>query len=213
MRRWYRPTAVPPLWQTDPPTLPGRAADTPQTRGDDVADLAPSVHTRRMQRPQRITPGPGQESVWDYPRPPRVESTGALVEVIFNDVVIASTTRALRVLETSHPPVFYLPPNDVATQHVRPSRRRPSFCEYKGLATYCTISVDGEVERDAAWTYAHPAPGYEALTDCIAFYPGRVDGCTVDGEAVDAQPGGFYGGWITSKVVGPFKGVPGSSGW
>ena len=166
-----------------------------------------------MQRPQRITPEPGQESVWDYPRPPRVETSTSRVEVVCNGVAIASSTRTLRVLETSHPPVFYIPFADIVAEHVRPSGRRPSFCEFKGLASYFTIAVDEVVERDAAWAYPHPSPGYESLVDHLAIYPERVDACTVDGELVRPQPGGFYGGWITDRVVGPFKGGPGSAGW
>ena len=170
-------------------------------------------HTQTVQRPQPIPPGPGQESVWDYPRPPRVEPTDSRIEIVFNDVVIASSTRALRVLETSHPPVYYLPPSDIVLEHVRPSGHRPSFCEFKGLATYFTVTVEGETERDVAWSYAHPSPGYERLADHLAFYPGRMDECLVDDELVTPQPGGFYGGWITSNIVGPFKGAPGSAGW
>ena len=172
-----------------------------------------SGHTRDVQRPQRIEPGPGQESVWDYPRPPRVEPTTSRIEIVFNARVIAATTRALRVLETSHPPIYYLPTSDVLMEHVRPSGHRPSFCEFKGLATYFTVTVEDETERDVAWSYAHPSAGYALITDHLAFYPGRMDACYVDGELVSPQPGGFYGGWITSKVVGPFKGGPGSNGW
>ena len=172
-----------------------------------------SATLNAVQRPQRIEPGPGQESVWDYPRPPRVERSSSRVEVVFNDLVIASSTHALRVLETSHPPTYYLPPADILMDHVRPSGHRPSFCEFKGLATYFIIAVEDEVERDVAWSYAHPSKGFEILTDHLALYPGRMDACFIDGEEVEPQPGGFYGGWITSKVVGPFKGGPGSAGW
>ena len=151
--------------------------------------------------------------MWDYPRPPRVEPTSSRIEIVFNGLTIASTVRAFRVLETSHPPIYYLPTADIRMDHVRPSGHRPTFCEFKGLATYFTVTVDDETERDVAWSYAHPSRGYEAITDHLAFYPGRMDECTVDGEVVSPQPGGFYGGWITSNVVGPFKGGPGSNGW
>jgi uncharacterized protein (DUF427 family) len=152
------------------------------------------------------------ESVWDYPRPPRVEPSTRKVRVVFNGVTIADTTRALRVLETSHPPVYYIPPEDVRTEHVRPSRRR-TFCEFKGEARYYDVMVGGRVARDAAWFYPRPVAPYEKLRDHVAFYPSRVDACYVDDEQVQPQPGDFYGGWITGDVTGPFKGGPGTSGW
>ena len=166
-----------------------------------------------MRRPDRIVPGPGQESVWDYPRPPHCEPTTSQIEVVYNKVVIASTVSAYRVLETSHSPVYYIPPSDIVTGALRPSGRRPSFCEFKGLATYFNVVVDDFVERDAAWAYPVPSASYAELADHVAFYPARMDGCYVDGELAQPQPGGFYGGWITSKVVGPFKGGPGSHNW
>ena len=166
-----------------------------------------------MHRPTRIEPGPAQESVWDYPRPPSVEPSDDLVEVVFGGVLIASTRRSLRVLETSHPPAYYLPMADVSAEHIRPSGTRPTFCEWKGLATYFTLVAGGYVDRDCAWTYTKPTRGYEAITDHLALYPGRMDECRVNGEIVIAQEGGFYGGWITSRVVGPFKGASGTWGW
>ena len=168
---------------------------------------------RCMHRPPRIEPGPGQESVWEYPRPPRVEPSDDLVEVVFGGVLIASTRRSFRVLETSHPPAYYLPLADMSAEHVRPSGTRPTFCEWKGLASYFTFVAEGYVDRDCAWTYANPTKGYEAITDHLALYPGRMDECRVNGEVVVAQEGGFYGGWITSRVVGPFKGASGTWGW
>lgn len=152
------------------------------------------------------------ESVWDYPRPPRVETSTRRVRVVFNGVTIAETTRAFRVLETSHPPVYYIPPQDVRTEYVRPSRRR-TFCEFKGEAAYYDVEVGGRVARDAAWYYPRPQSRYEALRDHVAFYPGRVDACFVDDEQVQPQAGDFYGGWITSDITGPFKGGPGTAGW
>jgi uncharacterized protein (DUF427 family) len=166
-----------------------------------------------MQRPTRIEPGPGQESVWDYPRPPRIERSEELVEMIFGGIVLASTRKAWRILETSHPPSYYLPFDDIAMEHVRPSGTRPSFCEFKGLASYFIIDVSGIVDRDCAWSYPNPTPGFEALVDHLAVYPARMDECRVDGEIVQPQDGEFYGGWITSKVVGPFKGASGTWGW
>ena len=161
-------------------------------------------------RPEK--PGPGQESVWDYPRPPRLERSAKTVEVTLGGVVVASTTRAWRVLETSHPPVFYVPREDVAPGALV-ATDRTSFCEFKGSADYWTVVGGGETRPDAAWSYARPSRGFEAMAGAVAFYPGRLDRCTVDGEVVRAQAGGFYGGWITDDVVGPFKGEPGTWGW
>lgn len=157
---------------------------------------------------------PEVESVWDYPRPPRLEATQSSVQILHCGMVIAETSRALRVLETSHPPVFYLPPGDVRMDLLQPSVRRGSFCEWKGAATYWTLAVPGAAAVvDVAWSYPRPTAGFAALRDHLAFYASRVDACYVDGEQVQAQPGDFYGGWITSQVRGPFKGGPGSMGW
>jgi len=161
---------------------------------------------------KRIEPGPGQESVWDYPRPPRVEEVSKRIEVVFNGVKIADTVRAKRVLETSHPPVYYIPPQDVRLECLVEAAGS-SFCEWKGRARYYTVVVDSRRAEKAAWSYPQPAAGYEAIRDHLAFYAGPMDACTVGGERVEPQPGGFYGGWITSKVVGPFKGEPGTRGW
>lgn len=166
--------------------------------------------------PQRIPSVAGQESVWDYPRPPRVEETSKYIEVIFNGVVIADTRRAKRILETSHPPSYYIPPEDVRLkEYFKPSSdRHSSFCEWKGAAGYYTIEVNGKRAENAAWFYSKPTPGpFAAIKDHVAFYPGRMDECRVDGERVTAQPGQFYGGWITKDIVGPFKGAPGTMGW
>jgi uncharacterized protein (DUF427 family) len=169
-----------------------------------------------MRTPRRIEPGPGQESVWDYPRPPRVEPTGEHVVVVLGGVVVVDTRRALRVLETSHPPSYYLPVDDVLAGALRPAAGT-SWCEFKGTAGYLDVlggdPIGSVVAHAAAWTYPRPSPGFELLAGHVALYPGRMDRCTVDGETVVAQEGGFYGGWVTSRVVGPFKGVPGSRGW
>jgi uncharacterized protein (DUF427 family) len=149
------------------------------------------------------------ESVWDYPRPPRVEPSAARVVVELDGEVLADTRRSLRVLETSHPPVYYIPAADVRAERLRPSARPATLCEYKGEARY----YDAGDRVAVAWSYASPSPGYKAIGGCYAFYPGRVDRATVDGEQVEAQPGDFYGGWITSAVTGPFKGGPGTRGW
>jgi uncharacterized protein (DUF427 family) len=166
-----------------------------------------------MTNPERIEPGPGQESVWDYPRPPLVELTDKHIQVIFNGVMIAETSQALRVLETSHPPVYYIPIVDVKRDYLVPRFTR-TLCEYKGEASYYGLFMDdGAQVSSAAWTYFDPNPGYEALKMHLAFYPHYVDACYVDGELVTPQPGGFYGGWITSDIVGPFKGEPGTDYW
>jgi len=158
-----------------------------------------------------VVPGPGQESVWDYPRPPRVDPSGRLVRVELGGTEIARSSRAIRILETAGAPVWYLPPEDVRTELLRPSQRR-SLCEWKGLAVYLDLDLDGHTVADAAWTYPRPSPGYEAIAGYLAFYATRV-AATVDGERVRPQPGGFYGGWITDDVVGPFKGEPGTEHW
>ncbi|WP_372729918.1 DUF427 domain-containing protein [Nocardioides sp.] len=165
-----------------------------------------------MRRHERIEPGPGQESVWDYPRPPRVEPSTELVEVEVGGVVVASTRTSWRVLETSHPPTYYLPRTAFLDGALTPTRG-DSWCEWKGRASYYDLHGGDAVARHAAWTYQRPMPGFEAIADAIAVMPGLVDRCTVDGETVLAQPGDFYGGWITARVVGPFKGEPGTLGW
>ncbi len=152
------------------------------------------------------------ESVWDYPRPPRVEPADALVTVEFAATEIASSRRTVRVLETSHPPVYYIPPDDVRWEYLTPSDRR-TFCEFKGSAAYWNVEVAGRTAPDAAWSYPAPVAGYEALTDHVAFYPGKMDRCTLDDEVVQAQAGDFYGGWITGDITGPFKGAAGTAHW
>jgi uncharacterized protein (DUF427 family) len=162
--------------------------------------------------PKPIRPGPGQESVWDYPRPPRVEPSRRRVRVEMGGTVVAESSRAMRVLETAGAPVWYLPPDDVRTDLLVPAEGR-TFCEWKGAATYFDLRVGDRVAHRAAWSYPDPSPGYEAIRGHVAFYAGRVGAAFVDGERVTPQPGGFYGGWITSDVVGPFKGEPGTEGW
>ncbi len=161
---------------------------------------------------KKIQPEPGQESVWDYPRPPRVEDSAKHIQVILNGVVIANTHRAKRVLETSHPPVYYIPPEDMQMQYFKPTSRT-TFCEFKGAASYYTITVGDKTVANGAWYYAHPTHPYEPLQGYIALYPGKMDSCTVDGEQVQAQEGDFYGGWITDEIIGPFKGGMGTYGW
>ena len=157
-------------------------------------------------------PGPGQESAWDYPRPPLVQTTDRHLEVVFAGMTIAETTRGLRVLETSHPPVYYFPIEDVRDEILRPTARA-SYCEFKGEARYYSVVCGERRIDDAAWGYESPKPGYRELAGYVAFYPALMDECRVDGEIVRPQPGAFYGGWITSDIVGPFKGEPGANGW
>ncbi|MBQ3357299.1 MAG: DUF427 domain-containing protein [Microbacterium sp.] len=165
-----------------------------------------------MRRPLPVTPAPGQESVWDYPRPPRVEPVTERVTIRLGGELIADTHRAMRVLETSHPPVYYVPIADFAPGALTDAPGS-SFCEFKGAARYLDVRGGGVVREGAAWNYPAPTRGFEALADRVAVYAGPMDECTVGGVVVVPQPGGFYGGWITSSVVGPFKGVPGSMGW
>lgn len=160
----------------------------------------------------RQQPGPGQESVWDYPRPPRLEASAKHIQVIFNGVVLADTSRAQRVLETSHPPVYYIPLEDVQQHYLRPTGRS-TFCEWKGQAAYYTVQVGSQVAENVGWYYPHPTPAFQAIQNYVAFYPSRMEACYVNGERVQAQAGDFYGGWITADIVGPFKGEPGSWGW
>ena len=162
--------------------------------------------------PKRIPPGPGQESVWDYPRPPRIEPTRKILQVVFNGVLIANTNRALRVLETSHPPVYYLPPADIQMQYLSPTTGR-SLCEWKGQAWYYSVTVGNDRDLNVAWCYPEPTAAFASIKGYLAFYAQRMDSCYVDGERVTPQPGDFYGGWITRDIVGPFKGEPGSQGW
>jgi len=165
-----------------------------------------------MARPARIEPGPGQESVWDYPRPPRLEAADRHVVVRHAGATVADTTGAWRVLETSQPPAYYVPRRDVAEGRLRPSAKR-SWCEWKGEATYWDVVVDDVVLDAAAWSYERPTTPFAPIAGHVAFYAQRLDECLVDGERVTPNEGSFYGGWVTSWVVGPFKGAPGTMGW
>lgn len=166
-----------------------------------------------MRSPIRpVVPGHGQESVWDYPRPPRVEPVTDRVVIRFGGQVIVDTRDAVRVLETSHPPVYYLPRAAFAEGTLERASGA-SFCEFKGAAKYLSVRSGTSLAESSAWYYPRPNPGYELLTDRIAVYPSAMDSCEVAGERVVAQAGDFYGGWITSRVVGPFKGEPGTLGW
>lgn len=161
---------------------------------------------------KRMKPGPNQESVWDYPRPPRLQDSTKHVQVVFNGIIIADTHRAKRVLETSHPPVYYIPPVDINIEYLTPATRS-SWCEWKGRAAYYTVAVGRKQVSHAAWYYPNPNPGFESIRYYVAFYPSLMEACYVNGERVQAQEGDFYGGWITSEIIGPFKGGPGTVGW
>jgi uncharacterized protein (DUF427 family) len=160
----------------------------------------------------RIEPKPGQESVWDYPRPPRLEPTSKHVRIVFSGQTIASTNRAYRVLETSHPPVYYLPPDDIRMDLLSIAAGS-SFCEWKGRAGYYDLTVNGHIVRNAAWFYPDPTQPFLPIANYLAFYPSKMDACYVDDELVRSQAGDFYGGWITDDIVGPFKGGEGTWGW
>ena len=161
---------------------------------------------------KRVEPGPGQESVWDYPRPPRVEPVPERIRVIVDGYPIADSTAALRVLETAGAPVYYVPAEDVRRDLLE-STAHHTFCEWKGEASYWSIRLPDRTIPNAAWSYPTPMAGYEQIRDYFAFYASLVDEAWVGDERATPQPGRFYGGWVTSKVVGPFKGAPGTSGW
>lgn len=153
-----------------------------------------------------------KESVWDYPRPPRLEPVASLIRVDFGGETIAESRRAYRVLETSHPPVYYIPREDVRPEYLV-AAAGSSFCEWKGSAKYWSLQVHAKQSLNAGWSYERPSAAFAAISGYLAFYAGRVDACYVAGERVTPQPGGFYGGWITSDIEGPFKGEPGTAGW
>jgi uncharacterized protein (DUF427 family) len=162
--------------------------------------------------PNAVAPGPGQESVWDYPRPPRWVQDDRHVVVRAGETVIADTRRAIRVLETASPPTFYLPPQDI-DQTLLVKTSGLSMCEWKGAASYWTAALPGGTRLEAiGWSYARPRPAFAAIAGWLSFYPARLC-CEVDGERVRAQPGGFYGGWLTHEIVGPVKGEPGTGHW
>ncbi len=152
------------------------------------------------------------ESVWDYPRPPKLEAFKGTVKVIAKGITIAESSGSYRVLETSHPPVYYIPMEDIASEHLQKTNKS-SVCEFKGKATYWNLVMDEEVIENAAWSYEDPVPVYGAIAGCLAFYAEKMDACYVNDEQVKPQEGNFYGGWITSDVTGPFKGGEGTEGW
>lgn len=161
---------------------------------------------------ERIEPKVGQESVWDYPRPPRVELSKKRVRISVGGLMLVDSKRALRVLETSHPPVYYLPQADIAMHYLR-LEAKTSYCEFKGQAGYWQLQLEDKLIKSAAWSYPKPAKGFEMIAHHLAFYPGKMDACFLDDEQILAQEGDFYGGWISSDIVGPFKGGLGTWGW
>jgi uncharacterized protein (DUF427 family) len=163
-------------------------------------------------RPRPDPPGPGQESVWSYPRPAVCEPSPAHIVIVHRGVIVADTRASIRTLETSHPPSYYIPPADIAPGLLRRASGA-SVCEWKGAAAYWDVVIGDLVLPRAGWSYPNPSPGFASLRDHVAFYAAPFDRCGVDGEAVTPQAGGFYGGWITRALAGPFKGVPGSHGW
>lgn len=163
-------------------------------------------------RPRPDPIGPGQESVWAYPRPAIAEPTDARIMIVHRGRIVADSRAAIRTLETSHPPSYYIPRADVAAGMLRRAEGS-SFCEWKDAASYWDVVVGDIVLPRIGWSYANPTAPFALLRDHVAFYAAPFDRCTVDGETVIPQPGDFYGGWITSRVIGPFKGIPGSRGW
>lgn len=159
---------------------------------------------------KKVKPKTGQESVWDYPRPPQVEPFSKSIKVVFNEVCVAQSNNTHRVLETSHPPVYYIPAADVTMDSIIKSDHN-TWCEFKGQASYFHVKVGDRMIQNAGWFYEQST--FPALNNCLAFYASKMDACYVDEERVQAQEGDFYGGWITSNIVGPFKGAPGTWGW
>jgi uncharacterized protein (DUF427 family) len=168
-------------------------------------------YTGRQRPPFALVPSAGQESVWDYPRPPVIQEDAREVVLTVGGIEIGRSTHALRVLETASPPTFYVPIDDLNLEHFKPAPGH-SLCEWKGRADYFDIVAASDTLESAAWSYPDPLPGMERIKGMVSVYPSRVH-CTVDGVHVEAQPGRFYGGWVTPEVVGPFKGEPGSENW
>jgi uncharacterized protein (DUF427 family) len=166
----------------------------------------------RDEQTETLPNKPGQESVWDYPKPPRLEPVSKRLRVVFNGATVADTARGKRVLESSHPPVYYFPRDDIRMDCLRDATGS-SFCEWKGQARYFNIDVNGKYAERAAWSYAKPTNAFIAIRDHFAFYCHMMDACFVGDEQARPQPGSFYGGWVTGNIVGPFKGEPGTAGW
>lgn len=160
-----------------------------------------------------IKPQPGQESVWDYPRPPKLEAVTKHLRVVHQGIQFLDSNQSYRVLETSHPPVYYIPPTDIKMEYFRLVKGRSSFCEFKGMAVYYDLVMGDVIIPQIGWSYPNPSPRFASIKDYIALYASKVDACYVNDEQVQSQQGDFYGGWITQDIVGPFKGGPGTWGW
>ena len=165
-----------------------------------------------MSRPKPLLPKAGQESVWDYPRPPHLEPVTKRLRVVFNGVTVADTTRGKRILETSHPPVYYFPQDDVRLEYMS-GASGGSYCEWKGQARYFSINVNDKSAERAAWSYPRPTAAFVGIRDHVALYCHLMEACFVGNEQARPQPGGFYGGWVTGGIVGPFKGEAVTAGW
>ncbi len=176
------------------------------------SSLSDTLHAVMSQRPIPDPIREGEESVWEYSRPPSLEGVSKRIDVVLGGVLIATTQRAFRVLETSHPPNYYLP-LDAFLEGSVVLGDGTSYCEWKGRASYYTLRGGEQSAINAGWSYENPSPAFAALRGHIAIYADRMDACYFDGELVIPQPGGFYGGWITANIKGPFKGVPGSGNW
>lgn len=163
-------------------------------------------------RPNPIPPQPGQESVWDYPRPAILQDTNKHLKVICNGIVLAETHRGKRVLETSHPPTYYFPPEDIKLEHLIETSRK-GLCEWKGRYQYYDIRIGDKNINYGAWRYLDPTPDFVPIKEYYGFIAALMDACYVNDELVTPQSGDFYGGWITADIVGPFKGEPGTMGW
>jgi uncharacterized protein (DUF427 family) len=163
-------------------------------------------------QPIPIEPECGQESVWDYPRPAILQDTNKQIKVIFNDLILAETVRGKRVLETSHPPVYYIPAADVKLEYLIETSQR-TWCEWKGWCQYYDVSIGDKYVTAGAWRYLDPTPNFLAIKEYYSFYARLMDACFINDELVVPQPGDFYAGWITHDIVGPFKGTPGTRGW
>jgi uncharacterized protein (DUF427 family) len=175
------------------------------------------MHARKgvsgnLYHPERDPIGPGQESVWDYPRPAITEPTSRHIRIVHRGITLADSRAVWRTLETSHPPTYYIPQSDIAMTHLVPNPSR-SLCEWKGQAVYWDVVIGDKRIDQAGWSYPAPSPAFAGIAGHIAFYATPFDEVTVDGEHVTPQPGGFYGGWITSREAGPFKGIAGSRFW
>lgn len=165
-----------------------------------------------LPRPHPDPVKPGQESVWDYPRPAICEKTDRHIQIVHRGVTIVDSRQAWRTVETSHPPTYYIPQSDIAMEHLLPNKRR-TMCEWKGQARYFDVVIGDERIEAGAWCYTSPTASFQPIKDHVAFYPDPLDQCLVDGEVITPQPGQFYGGWISQYEVGPFKGIPGSQFW